>query len=124
MRKVDWPYVMAAARRQFGAGNTYGVQAFGIDRKVTSGRRLRESALNVYVLHKHERPAHAVPALVVRSRGLRIRPDVVGVGAEPQGQDAARFAPPYWGSTPALRSRPSRVRQFRVRACCAPRAIG
>src|ERR1700710_1181223 len=78
MRKPDWPHVMAAARRKFGLGNPYGVYAFGIDRKVTSGRTTKSRALNVYVLHKHVKPERAVPPLVVRGRGLRVVPDVIG----------------------------------------------
>jgi hypothetical protein len=104
---------MAAARRQFGPGNPYGVQAFGIDRKVTCGRRLRTSALNVYVVHKQAAPTRAVPPLIVRSRGLRVRPDVVGVGAQPTGHDAKRFAPPLLGlyAGAAIHVQ-GRVRQF------------
>jgi hypothetical protein len=44
---------MAAARREFGEGNHFGVHAFGVDRKVRHGRATRTRALNVYVVHKH-----------------------------------------------------------------------
>jgi len=118
MRKADWPHVMAAARRKFGENNPYGIRAFGIDRKVTCGRRLSASALNVYVVHKHAAPERAVPALVVPGRGLKVRPDVVGVGAEPQGHEGARFVPPLLGlyAGAAIHVR-GRVRQFGGVAC-------
>lgn len=118
MRKADWPDVMAAARRQFGPDNPYGVEAFGIDRKVTCGRRLHTSALNVYVVHKQAAPARAVPTLLVRGRGLRVRPDVVGVGAQPTGHDARRFAAPLLGlyAGAAIHVH-GRVRQFGGVAC-------
>lgn len=118
LRKADWPHVMEAARRKFGAGNPYGVVAFGIDRKVTSGQRLSTSALNVYVVQKQEAPARAAPALVLRNRGLRVRPDVVGVGVEPRGHEASRVAPPLLGlyAGAAIRVQ-GRVRQFGGVAC-------
>ncbi|HEY3667051.1 MAG TPA: hypothetical protein VGL19_13655 [Polyangiaceae bacterium] len=97
MRKSDWPQVMAAARRKFGPDNPYGVCAFGIDRKVTSGRMLSSRALNVYVVQKHAKPERPVPALVLRARGLRVIPDVIGVGVEPRVHDASQLVPPMLG---------------------------
>lgn len=118
MRKADFSYVMAAARRRFGPDNPYGVRAFGIDRKVTSGQRLGSIALNVYVVHKHAQPKRAVPTLVLRGRGLRVHPDVVGVGVEPEGQDASHFSPPFLGlyAGAAIHVR-GRVGQFGGVAC-------
>lgn len=118
MRKADWPHVLAAARRRFGKDNPYGIRAFGIDRRVKEGRRLGESALNVYVVHKQAEPEQRVPALVLRARGLTVRPDVVGVGAEPEGHDGARFSPPLLGLYPGAAIHvQGRVRQFGGVAC-------
>jgi hypothetical protein len=97
LKKADFPLVMEAARRKFGPGNPYGVQAFGIDRRVTRGRRLRSAALNVYVVHKHAAPERAVPEVTVRGGKLKVRPDVIGVGADPQGHEVSRIAPPLLG---------------------------
>jgi hypothetical protein len=124
IRKSDWPYVMAAARRKFGEDNPYGVYAYGVHRKITSGQWTRTNALNVYVVHKHDAPDRAVPTLVLRSRGLRIQPDVVGVGAEPKGHDTAQ-QPPLLGLYPgAAIHAQGRVPQFGGVGCLLSQGAG
>jgi hypothetical protein len=114
--KSDWAQVLAAARSHFPPDNRYGVLGFGIDRRTTAGRRTSEPALNAYVVHKHERPKHPVPLVRVKELGLSVRPDVIGVGANPRSH--AGFTPPFTGLYPgaAIRAQ-GRVVEFGGVAC-------
>jgi len=123
LRKSDWAPLMDAARTHFPPGNKYGVLGFGIHRKTTAGRTSSEPALNAYVVHKHEQPKHPVPLIRVKKLGLSVRPDVIGVGANPRSH--AGFTPPFTGLYPgaAIRAQ-GRVVEFGGVACLLGDATG
>src|SRR4051812_40625807 len=92
-----WTPALEAARAAFGLRNAFGVRAYGIGPCVRRGRRLPASALNVYVLRKHDAPRLEVPELIV-SVGRKtwcVRPNVIATGKRPRA--VAGGAPQFSG---------------------------